>query len=282
MAFKVLDLFSGAGGLSRGFYDAGYDIVLGVDFDEAALKTFKENHGGAEAMKLDLFDHSNIDVIIKFLEEKDIKPLYYIGYIFSIYLLIKNYLELSISYTYTLIFILFLIAIIPILTLRKNIMDIVVTFFGIFYVGVLIDFIILTMDNFDMGKIYVWLIFIIAFATDTCAYFAGYAFGKHKLIPKVSPKKTIEGSIGGILGSTLICLAFGYYFNIDLKVIVILGFLGSIVAQVGDLFASSIKRYVGIKDYGKLIPGHGGILDRFDSVILVAPFVYSIINLFIK
>lgn len=73
MAFKVLDLFSGAGGLSRGFYDAGYDIVLGVDFDEAALKTFKENHGGAEAMKLDLFDHSNIDVIIKFLEEKDIK-----------------------------------------------------------------------------------------------------------------------------------------------------------------------------------------------------------------
>ena len=148
--------------------------------------------------------------------------------------------------------------------------------------GVLIDFIILTMDNFDMGKIYVWLIFIIAFATDTCAYFTGYAFGKHKLIPKVSPKKTIEGSIGGILGSTLICLAFGYYFNIDLKVIVILGFLGSIVAQVGDLFASSIKRYVGIKDYGKLIPGHGGILDRFDSVILVAPFVYSIINLFIK
>lgn len=73
MAFKVLDLFSGAGGLSRGFYDAGYDVVLGVDFDEAALKTFKENHGDAEAMKLDLFDHSNIDVIINFLEEKDIK-----------------------------------------------------------------------------------------------------------------------------------------------------------------------------------------------------------------
>lgn len=73
MAYKVLDLFSGAGGLSRGFYDAGYDVVLGVDFDEAALKTFKENHGKAEAMKLDLFDHSNIDVIIIFLEEKDIK-----------------------------------------------------------------------------------------------------------------------------------------------------------------------------------------------------------------
>ena len=73
MAFKVLDLFSGAGGLSRGFYDAGYDVVLGVDFDEAALKTFKANHGGAEAMKLDLFDHGNIDVIIDFLEKKKIK-----------------------------------------------------------------------------------------------------------------------------------------------------------------------------------------------------------------
>ena len=191
--------------------------------------------------------------------------------IFSIYLLIKNYLELSISYTYTLIFILFLIAIIPILTLRKNIMDIVVTFFGIFYVGVLIDFIILTMDNFDMGKIYVWLIFIIAFATDTCAYFVGYAFGKHKLIPNVSPKKTIEGSIGGILGSTICCLIFGHIFNLNMVLMLILGSIGSIIAQIGDLFASSIKRYVGIKDYGNLIPGHGGILDRFDSVILVTP-----------
>ena len=71
--FTCVDLFSGAGGLSRGFYDAGYDVVLGVDFDAAALKTFKENHGSAEAMKLDLFNHDNIDVIVKFLEEKNIK-----------------------------------------------------------------------------------------------------------------------------------------------------------------------------------------------------------------
>ena len=148
--------------------------------------------------------------------------------------------------------------------------------------GVLIDFIILTMYSFSKGHIYVWLIFIIAFITDIFAYFAGYLFGKHKLIPKVSPKKTIEGSIGGILGSTLVCLGFGYYFNLNLTMIILLGFFGSIIAQMGDLFASSIKRYVGIKDYGKLIPGHGGVLDRFDSVILVAPFVYSVINLFIQ
>ena len=81
---------------------------------------------------------------------------------------------------------------------KRNIMDIVVTFFGIFYVGVLIDFIVLTMDGFVDGKKLVWLIFIIAFMTDTFAYFAGYLFGKHKLIPEVSPKKTIEGSIGAV------------------------------------------------------------------------------------
>ena len=218
----------------------------------------------------------------KAFEAKDIKPLYYIGYIFSIYLLIKNYLKLPITFTYTLIFILFLISIISILNLKRNIIDIVVTFFGLFYVGVLIDFIILTMYSFSKGHIYVWLIFIISFIKDIFAYFAGYLFGKHKLIPKVSPKKTIEGSIGGILGSTLVCLGFGYYFNLNLTMIILLGFFGSIIAQMGDLFASSIKRYVGIKDYGKLIPGHGGVLDRFDSVILVAPFVYSVINLFIQ
>lgn len=218
----------------------------------------------------------------KAFEQKDINPLYYIGYIFSVYLMIKNCFRLPIYYTYTLLFILLLISIIPILRVERNIIDIAVTFFGTFYVAILIDFIVLTMNDFSRGNIYVWLIFIIAFITDIFAYFTGYLFGKHKLIPKVSPKKTIEGSIGGILGSTLICLAFGYFFKIDLKVIVFLGFFGSIVAQFGDLFASSIKRYVGIKDYGKIIPGHGGILDRFDSVILVAPFVYNIINLFIR
>ncbi|MEG0238464.1 MAG: phosphatidate cytidylyltransferase, partial [Clostridium sp.] len=205
----------------------------------------------------------------KAFEEKEIKPLFNLGYIFAFYLLIKNYYQLPTSWTYSAIFILFLISIVSILRVKRNIIDIVVTFFGIFYVGILIDFIVLTMNDFAMGKIYVWLIFIIAFMTDIFAYFAGYLFGKHKLIPKVSPKKTIEGSVGGILGSTLACIAFGYFFNIDLGLIVFLGFFGSVVAQFGDLFASSIKRYVGIKDYGKLIPGHGGILDRFDSVILV-------------
>ena len=165
--------------------------------------------------------------------------------------------------------------------MRTTFKDIAYTFIGIFYVVFFIMFVAF-IDGMPNGKILIWYVILAAWGTDIFAYFAGYLFGKHKLIPKVSPKKTIEGSIGGILGSTLVCLGFGYYFNLNLTMIILLGFFGSIIAQMGDLFASSIKRYVGIKDYGKLIPGHGGVLDRFDSVILVAPFVYSVINLFIQ
>ena len=194
----------------------------------------------------------------------------------------KNIFNLDIEYTYVIVFVLFLCSITYILRVKNNIIDIAITFFGIVYVAIFLDFVVLTINNFEFGKYYVWLVFIVAFLTDIFAYFVGYLFGKHKLIPKVSPKKTIEGSIGGIVGSTLGCIIFGYILNLDLTAMILIGSLGSIVAQFGDLFASSIKRYVGIKDYGKLIPGHGGILDRFDSVILVAPFVYNTINLFIK
>lgn len=223
-----------------------------------------------------------INEFYKAFKVKEINPIFSLGYIFAFYLLIKNYFGLQMNYTYMVMFILFICSIIPMLQCKKNIMDIIVTFFGIFYVEILLDFIILTVKSFPNGHILVWLIFIIAFMTDTFAYFSGYLFGKHKLIPNVSPKKTIEGSIGGILGSTICCLIFGYIFKLNLGLMLVIGSVGSVIAQFGDLFASSIKRYVGIKDYGNLIPGHGGILDRFDSVILVAPFVYSAIILFIK
>ena len=218
----------------------------------------------------------------KAFNEKGIKPIYWLGYVFAVYMGAKNYFNLPISYTLSLGFILFLIGIIYLLSCRNDIIDISITVLGIMYIGIFMDFIVLTMNNFELGKIYVWLIFIISFATDTFAYFSGYLFGKHKLIPKISPKKTVEGSIGGIIGSVVCCVLFGYLFKLDLVHMTVIGSIGSIVAQLGDLFASAIKRYVGIKDYGKLIPGHGGILDRFDSVILVAPFVYNAINLFVK
>lgn len=218
----------------------------------------------------------------KAFKAKDIHPIFFIGYVFSAYLAVKNTFKLPIEYTYVIIFILFLISIVYILRLKKNVIDVAITFLGIFYIGIFLDFIVITINNFDLGKIYVWLVFIISFMTDIFAYFSGYLFGKHKLIPNVSPKKTIEGAVGGVLGSTCCCILFGNYFGLDLINMAIIGSVGSVIAQFGDLFASSIKRYVGIKDYGKLIPGHGGILDRFDSVILVAPFVYNAINFFIN
>ena len=218
----------------------------------------------------------------KAFKAKDIHPIPIIGYIFIVYLGLKNIFNLGGEYTYIVIFGLFIYSITYILRCKNNIVDIAITFFSLFYIAISIDFIVLTINRLDNGHLYVWSIFIVAFFTDTFAYFAGYLFGKHKLIPKVSPKKTVEGSIGGILGSTIGCMLFAYLFNLDIPVMIIIGSVGSVIAQFGDLFASSIKRYVGIKDYGTLIPGHGGVLDRFDSVILVAPFVYYSIMLFSK
>ncbi|MDR1778477.1 MAG: phosphatidate cytidylyltransferase [Clostridiales Family XIII bacterium] len=127
----------------------------------------------------------------------------------------------------------------------------------------------------------VWLVLLTAFGTDIFAYFAGVTLGRHKLCPKISPKKTVEGSIGGILGSTLLCGLFGHFFLPELFVqCILIGIFGSVFAQLGDLTASVIKRHLGMKDYGKLIPGHGGILDRFDSVLFTAPFVFHWLNIY--
>jgi phosphatidate cytidylyltransferase len=216
----------------------------------------------------------------KAFRAKNMNPIFILGYIFSVYLAAKNIFGLPIWYTYAIIFILFLIGIVHILSGKYDVMDFSVTFLGIFYIGLLFDFIIITMDNFAKGSIYVWIIFVIAFATDTFAYFIGSMIGKHKLIPSISPKKTIEGCVGGILGSAFSCVVFGYIFGLNMTLMFFLGCVGSVIAQLGDLFASSIKRFAGIKDYGKIIPGHGGILDRFDSVLLVAPFVYNAIKFF--
>lgn len=125
----------------------------------------------------------------------------------------------------------------------------------------------------------VWLVVITAFGTDIMAYFTGYAFGKRKLCPSISPKKTIEGSVGGTLGSIILCGIFGFFFARTLLIhCLIIGLLGGVISQFGDLTASVFKRKMGIKDYGNLIPGHGGILDRFDSVLFTGPLVYYYVS----
>ena len=135
------------------------------------------------------------------------------------------------------------------------------------------------------GRFYILIPFVIAFLSDPGAYFAGCFFGKHKLAPVISPKKTVEGLVGGvagaIVGMVLYCvvLQFGFGFKVNYGFAVIYGIFGSLAAVFGDLCFSAIKRQTGIKDYGNLIPGHGGVLDRFDSMTIVAPLVELLMSM---
>ncbi len=139
-----------------------------------------------------------------------------------------------------------------------------------------------------MGKVLVFVPLCISFGSDTFALFAGMAFGKHKLAPLVSPKKTVEGGIGGLVGGILGMLLIRWIGILTLDTAIctipqalLFGLVGSIISQIGDLSFSVIKREFGVKDYGKLLPGHGGILDRFDSVTFVSPFVYLALTLLV-
>lgn len=163
---------------------------------------------------------------------------------------------------------------------NRKLEDAMATITGIVYV-VFFSFHVTLVEQTEYG-ILIWLVVLTAFGTDIMAYFSGFLFGKHKLCPKISPKKTIEGSIGGTLGSIILSGLFGYFFAPEVLIhCLIIGLLGGIVSQFGDLTASIFKRKMGIKDYGNLIPGHGGILDRFDSVLFTGPMVYYYIVLVI-
>ena len=152
-------------------------------------------------------------------------------------------------------------------------------FFGVFYVAVMLSYIYQTR-LLPGGVFTVWLVFVCSWGCDTCAYCVGMLIGKHKMAPILSPKKSIEGGIGGIVGAALIgvlyALAINHWGNAGAEITqyAIIGAAGGAISQIGDLAASAIKRYHNIKDYGKLIPGHGGILDRFDSVIFTAPIIF--------
>jgi len=158
--------------------------------------------------------------------------------------------------------------------------QIMAAFFGVFYVPVMLFYIYKTRMLMN-GQYLVWLIFICSWGCDTCAYCVGMLIGKHKLAPKLSPKKSIEGAIGGVVGAGLMggiyAAVVGKYLIVEGNQVVVYAVIcaiGAVISQIGDLAASAIKRNHDIKDYGTLIPGHGGILDRFDSVIFTAPVVY--------
>jgi phosphatidate cytidylyltransferase len=170
---------------------------------------------------------------------------------------------------------------------REPLANVGVTFLGVVYIGWLFSYLIF-LRSID-GTIHVWpfqawatplgawlVLFVIAvtWSTDAGAYFAGVRFGKRPLAPRLSPKKTVEGSVGGILAATAMALVWGYWIGLPLIHCLVLGPVLAVLGQIGDLCESALKRDLGIKDFGTLLPGHGGILDRFDSLLFTAPMAY--------
>ena len=159
--------------------------------------------------------------------------------------------------------------------------QVMASMFAFFYAPVMLAFIYLLREGFAQGRYLVWFIFLRSWGSDTCAYAVGVLIGKHKMTPKLSPKKSVEGAVGGVVGAALLFMLYtrlviNVYTDaaLPLALAAVLGGVGALVSMVGDLAASAVKRDHDIKDYGKLIPGHGGIMDRFDSVIVTAPIIF--------
>lgn len=165
--------------------------------------------------------------------------------------------------------------------------QVMAAYFSLVYAPAMLSFVFLTRQ-LEHGIYLVWMIFINSWISDTCAYLVGVMSGRHKLAPVLSPKKSVEGAVGGIVGSALVGALYGWYLDSVLEthnlavLLLVVGGVGSVISQIGDLAASAIKRNYEIKDYGRLIPGHGGIMDRFDSVIFTAPITYFLIILFMR
>ncbi|MGN0334059.1 MAG: phosphatidate cytidylyltransferase [Lachnospiraceae bacterium] len=157
--------------------------------------------------------------------------------------------------------------------------EVMAAVFGVLYLPIMLSFVYQTRILED-GLYLMWLVFLCSWGCDTCAYCAGVLLGKHKLAPVLSPKKSVEGAVGGVAGAAILgavyAAAVGPHLTMSGAVVkfTVICAVGAVISQFGDLIASGIKRQHGIKDYGKLIPGHGGILDRFDSVIFTAPMIY--------
>lgn len=168
---------------------------------------------------------------------------------------------------------------------RVNFSEISAHFTTVAYITV--SFMTLSLVRYiENGVYYFALVFVASWVCDVFAYFVGRALGRHKLIPEISPKKTVEGAIGGVVCTTLCFVLYGFIisliteFTVKYLTLAIFGFVLSVVAQFGDLIASLIKREHGVKDYGNIFPGHGGVLDRFDSILAVSPFLLALCVVF--
>ncbi len=205
------------------------------------------------------------------------------GYIINIYIVLFNKTEYLLPMIYLTIM---LCMAAPIFIKIYNVISSAITLVGYIYI---INFfsMLAFIREFNHGSVLAWLPFIIAWFSDTFAYYTGRFLGRRfekKLCPRISPKKTVVGFFGGIVGSIAGVALWAFLIDtiyVPLYSLILLGILAGIISQIGDLAASLIKRYIGVKDYGNLIPGHGGILDRFDSILFIAPIVYYYIKFFL-
>ena len=223
------------------------------------------------------------------VEEKAFSPLALAGYLGAAGHYVLLYFQLQ---SYTLIWMIgVLIALMFVYVFlypRYRSEQVMAAFFGLVYVAVMLSYIFQTRNLKD-GAFIVWLIFLCSWGCDTCAYCVGMLIGKHKMSPKLSPKKYVEGAVGGVAGAAILgavyAAAVGEHLQTagnQMAAYALLCAVGALISMVGDLAASAIKRNHDIKDYGKLIPGHGGILDRFDSVIFTAPVIYFLAIMVVK
>lgn len=211
------------------------------------------------------------------LIKQDINPSLGIGIVSSLFFLLAAYFGNNLDYGFVIVMIIFLnLAYMVFEFPNYNLKNTAGTVFMAVYIGWLFTHLYLLRIS-ENGWLFIILMLVTTWSTDTFAYFVGMKFGRNKLAPKVSPKKTIEGSLGGvagsILGSFLVFLAIS---NGEIKLLhfLVIGLLIGIIGQVGDLAESALKRLGGVKDSGKLIPGHGGVLDRFDSMLFTAPLLF--------
>ena len=210
---------------------------------------------------------------------RDYMPSRTIGYLATIALYVNLYFTSSLNALGVIIALLIFVSLSFVVFGKMAIGDAMTTILGFLYVPYMLSHLILISD---FNKVFfIWFPFIIAFSTDTFAYLTGKLLGKTKLIPSVSPNKTVEGSLGGVIACLVLSYFYANTFMPEFQFYAIfLGLIGSILSQIGDLIASKMKRIFDIKDFGKIMPGHGGVLDRFDSLIIVLPLVYYFMVLF--
>ena len=225
-----------------------------------------------------------IHELVHAFEQKGHNPVRSVGYlsgiaIMLIHIIPKKYALITIGAIIPISILLLFVLVLTKKT-KTNVIDIAITFFGVCYVVLFLMFMSIIRDM-QNGKFLIWYVFITSWMTDVFAYLTGMTIGKHHFTD-ISPKKTIEGCIGGTVGATICLIIYTLLINhfaglnINLAIMTFAGIILSVIGQIGDLSASSIKRYCGIKDFSDLIPGHGGMLDRTDSVIFIAPFAYLI------